>query len=57
MLHHYYWSQELDTKGLGTMEPGPHETVMQSTALVIHCNGGFTFSETQFVVLGGKQSL
>ena len=36
--------------GLGTIEPGPHETVMQST-VVIECNRGFAFIETQFVTI------
>ena len=40
----------LTLQGLGSIEPGPHETVMQST-VVIQCNGGFAFIETQFVTI------
>ena len=43
--------RNLTLQGLGTMEAGPHETVMEST-VVINCNnGGFTFTETQFVTI------
>ena len=40
--------RNLTLQGLGTMEAGPHETVMQST-VVIDCNGGFGFFDTHFV--------
>ena len=43
--------RNLTLQGLGTMEAGPHETVMQST-VVINCNnGGFCFTENQFVTI------
>ena len=43
----------LTWQGIGAMELGPHETMMQST-VVIKCNrstGGFRYTESQFVTI------